>query len=86
MPRQKLARGSISLFFQVNARFLLKCMNSNPECDETFTESEILRFVDEKTYAALDRLRTEDVIQKVLFTSNLMNIGEYRRTGEMSIL
>jgi len=86
MPRQKLARGSISLIFGVNARFVLKCMNSNPECDETFSESEIFRFVDEKTYAALNRLRTEDEIQKVLFTSNLMNIGKYRRTREMSIL
>jgi hypothetical protein len=47
------------------ARFFLKCMSSDPECDQPFTEAEILRFVDEKTYAALDRLRTEDEIQKV---------------------
>jgi hypothetical protein len=61
-------------------------MNSNPECDETFTEAEILRFVDGKSYAALDRLRTEDAIQKVLFTSDIIDVGEYRRACEMSIL
>jgi hypothetical protein len=76
----------MSLTFGVNGRFLLKCMNSNPECDETFTEAEILRFVDGKSYAALDRLRTEDEIQTVLFTSDIIDVGEYRRAREMSIL
>lgn len=43
----------------------MKCMSSDPECAATFMETEILRFLDEKTHTALDRLRTNHEVEKV---------------------
>ena len=38
----------------------------NSECAASFSEVEIRRFLDEKTYNALDRIRTENEVREVI--------------------
>jgi hypothetical protein len=59
--------GSLKSLFSVleaDSRFELKCMDGSG-CMAPFSEGEVQRFLDEKTFSCLDKLRTDHVINTV---------------------
>lgn len=55
-------------------------------CQAPFTEAEIKRFLDGKTYERFDRLRTDHEIRKVTTIIISANSGGTRRTSILSVL
>jgi hypothetical protein len=56
-------------------------------CAASFPESEIRRFLDEKTYQALAKLRTEkDLLEVPLIMFESAHLGEFGGNGILSIL
>jgi hypothetical protein len=84
--KAKLCKAGHSIKFNVLMRRTdLKCMDQSG-CTATFPESEIQRFLQTKTYEALNKIRTRNEIQKVHHQKIPLIKGKSRRSRSMSIL
>lgn len=88
-PKERSGRQSTTTLYEaeIDSRFELVCLDGSG-CGAPFEESEIRRFLDDKAFKLLDKLRTANVLKEVPHTlyPSVLRVGGYRRSSALSFL